>query len=265
MLGADEAYQDVQIIVGEAYLAPEARNLRLSTGTPNENPALSRTVDANRPLIASYDYYHPQAAEDPELYGEGPSIIYWYKNGQIVSAYTGSLTVPASATRGNDRWWFRVLPITADYWAGDEAVSPIVTIINLPEVLSVTPNFGPELGGNSVRVVGASLTGAYNVKFGGVPAGSIIALDKNTLEVKVPLHMAATVDVTVTTAAGTGRLAEAFTYQAEAPVPPVKTTTFMGCAPVQARSGGIWGDVLLMGALAGLLAGMLRGKSRRAD
>lgn len=265
MLGDDDAYQDVLLVVGDMYLLPEARNLLLSTGAPGENPALNRVVDDDRPLMASYDYYHPQAEEDPALFGEGPTIIYWYKNGQIVTAYTGSLTVPASATRGNDRWWFRVLPITASYTEGNEAISPIVTIINLPEVLSVTPNFGQELGGETIRVVGASLNGAYKVKFGGVSSGRVTAIDKNTLEVVTPLHMAGTVDVTVTTNLGTGRLAGAFTYQAPPEEPEVKTITFMGCGPGWAASGGRFGDMLVVVMMAAVLALALRWKRERAD
>jgi len=265
MLGDDDAYQDILLIVGDVYLLPEAHNLLLSTGAPGENAALNRVVDDDRPLMASYDYYHPQAEDDPYLFGEGPTIIYWYKNGQIVTAYTGSLTVPASATRGNDRWWFRVLPITTSYIGGDEAVSPIVTIINLPEVLSVTPNFGQELGGETIRVVGASLSGAYKVKFGGVASGRVTAIDKNTLEVVTPLHMAGTVDVTVTTNLGTGRLAEAFTYQAPPEDHEVKTITFMGCGPGAAASGGRFGDMLVAGMMMAALALALRRKRGRAD
>ncbi len=262
-MGTQDTYQDVRMIVGDVFFSPEARNLRLSSGTPFEDPTRSRVVPAGRPLMATYDYFHPQGLD------EGPSIVYWYRNNQIVPGLTGghdplnpmldNPTVPPNATRAGDHWYFRVLPIAlqtmqdgATYQVfGYESISPVVTIGGGPEVLSVTPNFGAMAGGQTVRIFGANLSGAMSVKFGGVPVGSVHAISKNELEVVTPLISAAgTVAVTVVTSAGNAQLPNAYSYQAPEIPTEEKTIQMMGCgaAPAGTSRLGDWA-VLLAAAL----------------
>lgn len=255
VLGNDDAFQDIRINVGDIYLPPQALNLRLSSGTPFEDPTENRLVKDDRSLFADYDYWHPQLTLNPALFAEGPSLIYWYRNNQVVSSLTNNRTVPAVATRPGDWWYFRVLPLTVSYIAGESVQSPIVTISGFPEVLSVTPSFGAIQGGDTVRITGSRLSAPLAVKFGGVAGSQIRSLGDGALEVRTPLHRATTVEVTVETSVGTGRLGNAFTFQEdEEEPPPDKAGAEFGCGLTVPGGGLDWGDVIAVGAtLAGLL------------
>lgn len=267
-LGDEEAFQDVYVLVGDSLYVPEATNLTVSSDTAYEDPTQDRVVADNRPLIAAYEYYHAQGLT------EGNSLLYWYRNGQIVPGLTGahnpdvptqdSPSVPASATHPGDRWYFRVLPIATAAVSGSsdtyqiigyEAMSPVVTIAGGPEVLSVTPNFGDMVGGETVRIFGANLSGALSVKFGGVPAASIHAISKNELQVVTPLiSQVGTVSVMVTTSDGSGSLPGAYTYQTDEITPSDKTYQIMGCGTAAAEKGGLGDWMVLVAALACLAA-----------
>lgn len=209
-LGAQRATQDVRILVGDVLARPSALNLRLSTGTPFENPALSRPVNDNVPLFASYTYVHPQNI------AEGSSLLYWYRNGQMVGGLIGQREVPAAATRPGDTWHFRVVPMDANQVDGPEAISPVVSVIGGPEIIGVSPAFGPQEGGELVRITGSRLNGVTSVSFGGVRATYVRVLSPFELEVRTPLHPAGTVQVAVTTSSGNGFLNNAYTYIGQA-------------------------------------------------
>lgn len=211
-LGDERAYQDIRIIVGEALTPPEARNLELSTGAPNEDTSESRIVSSDRPLFAVYDYFHPKLSTDPNTYSEGPSLIRWFRNGEVIPSLSDSLTVPASATRAGDVWHFRIVPLTATFIAGEEAISPFVTIVDFPLIEAVTPGIGLTTGGEKVRIFGTRLSAPLGVTFGGTPAVSVRAISDNELEVISPLHVAGIVSVSVRTVSGTGTYPSAFRY-----------------------------------------------------
>jgi Zn-dependent metalloprotease len=209
-LGAQRAVQDIRLLVGDILARPAAINLRLSTGTPFENPALSRPVNDNVPLLASYLYTHPQNI------AEGPSLLYWYRNGQMVSGLIGQREVPAAATRPGDSWHFRVVPMDVNLVDGPEAISPVVSVLGGPEIIGVSPAFGPQEGGELVRITGSRLNGVTSVSFGGVRATYVRVLSPFELEVRTPLHPAGTVQVAVTTSSGNGFLNNAYTYIGQA-------------------------------------------------
>ena len=211
-LGAEITYQDVRVSVGQVFLRPEAQELLLSTGTPLENPAENRLVSDIRPLTASYTYFHPQEKDDPELFGEGATIIYWFRNDQLVVPLINSPGVAASLTQPGDRWYFRVLPRTASFIEGQENLSPVVTVAGFPEILSITPGFGPITGGTTVRITGSRLSGVTNVRFGGVDATGIRNISDSEIEVVTPVRNAGSVTVTVTTTNGTGFLPNGFIF-----------------------------------------------------
>jgi len=212
VVGQEQAYQDVRLNIGTVIEAPEARNLRISTNTAFEDPTQSRLVSENVPLIAAYDYFHPLAASRPDRFGEGDSYFFWVRNGQTVASLNGVRTVPPSLTRPGDQWYFRVLPVTRNFYVGEPVVSPVVTIMGYPGITSVTPAFGSVNGGDVVRVRGARLRGAISVTFGGIPAAGIRAISDTELEVVTPIHLPGTVPVTVRTSTGTGSLLNAFTF-----------------------------------------------------
>jgi hypothetical protein len=263
-LGQEQAFQDVYVSVNTVYAKPQALDLGLSTGTPLENNSESRVVSGPHPLTASYTYFHPQMTTDPTDYAEGSTVVFWYRNGEVVPAFTGSLMVPTAAVHGGDRWSFHVIPVTANYVIGDDTSSPTVTFLNGVEILSVTPNFGPEVGGTTVKVRVNNIKNILSIKFGGVPASSVQADSDTVLEVTAPLHVAGTVDVCVTTTAETARLRNAYTYQAaETPDVTVKARAIFGCGAGGPVGGGL-GDGIVLAIAALVLAVAVRRTSALA-
>ncbi len=279
-LDSQQAYQDVRVAIGDTFPLPTAIDLEVSSETPYEDPSQSRPVDVERPLMASYNYTHPWAFERPDSYGEGPSLLYWFRNGQIVPSMTNQLSVPAYATKANDQWFFRVMPVTANYLAGDEVVSPIVTIAGYPEIRSVTPATGDIRGGEWIQIAGTRLGGPLSVTFGGVAAADVRAVNANLIEVLTPLHPQAAVDVVVVTVGGSGRVEDAFLFEDKQAPPPVDNDPikWFNCAGGAAApvGGGRLGDFLFVlaaitlvvlhasrGGLVFSRAGVVFGKARR--
>jgi hypothetical protein len=84
----------------------------------------------------------------------------------------------------------------------------------LPRVTKVNPDLGPTSGGTSVTITGARLGGATAVDFGGVSAASFTVNSPESITAVSPPEGPGTVDVTVTTAAGTSPAVQAdqFSY-----------------------------------------------------
>jgi hypothetical protein len=83
-----------------------------------------------------------------------------------------------------------------------------------PTVTAVNPNSGPDTGGTKVVITGTHLTGATAVKFGHVPAQKVTPVSETEIKAVAPAGSPGTVDVTVTTPAGTSAISSAdhFTY-----------------------------------------------------
>lgn len=213
-LGNALAYQDVRVVVGETILTPEAIDLKLSSNTPEEDPTRNRTVADDRPLSAQYTYTHPLLSSNPTQYGEGQSIVYWFRNSALMPAFTNQRSVQAESTRAGDQWQFKVIPVSAGFIAGDEVSSPVVTIAGYPTITSVSPAIGAVTGGDTLRLIGTRLDGVLSVTIGGVEVSGIRALSATEVEVTTPVHGAGTFDVVIRTSKGLGRLAKAFTFVA---------------------------------------------------
>jgi hypothetical protein len=98
-----------------------------------------------------------------------------------------------------------------------------------PTITSVVPNVGLTTGGERVRVLGADLTGATDVVFGGAPAAIIfVSLGGTYIDCDTPPHAAGPVDVSVTTADGTDTRPNAFTYIVPPPPTIVRVTPNSG-------------------------------------
>jgi len=86
-----------------------------------------------------------------------------------------------------------------------------------PTVTTVTPNQGPTAGGTSVTITGTNFAGATAVNFGAI-AGSSVTINGSGTQITAtsPEEAVGTVDVTVTTPAGTSAksAADEFTYLA---------------------------------------------------
>jgi len=95
-----------------------------------------------------------------------------------------------------------------------------------PQVSGVFPPTGLTTGGTSVTISGTDLTGVTAVHFGTVSAGFAFVND-GTVTASSPPQSAGSVDVTVTTPAGTSapNPADQFTYTVE------QTPTVNGCDP----------------------------------
>lgn len=72
----------------------------------------------------------------------------------------------------------------------------------LPSITDITPASGTILGGTVVTIYGVNFTGATSVTFGGYACTSLSVLTANTITCVTPAHVAGTVDVVVTTPAG---------------------------------------------------------------
>jgi hypothetical protein len=75
--------------------------------------------------------------------------------------------------------------------------------VNPPTVTTVSPNKGASAGATTVTVTGTNLTGATAVKFGSTNAASFAVNSATSITAVSPAETAGTVDVTVTTTAGT--------------------------------------------------------------
>lgn len=206
------AYQDVVIQVGDVVLLPVATNLQLVTGETGEDPSQDRAVADESSLLAAYTYSHPQQTGSFSLFDEGNSVLYWYRNDQIVTSLTNRRQVSPQATRGGDIWYFGVVPVTLSGISGAITYSPRVTISGIPELVSVSPPVGGVAGGERVSIFGSRLSAPISVTFGGVAATSIRSVSAGELEVTTPLHASGAVDVVVNTIAGPGILQNGYTY-----------------------------------------------------
>lgn len=208
--GEETAYQDVRIVVGAVFEPPVVSNLRLSTGIPLEDPSQSRDIPPGVPLFAAYTYSQPQG------HPEGPSQLYWYRNSALVPGLTNRWSVPAPQVQSGEYWSFSILPFSGYYVMGVEKFSPTVHVLAVPEIDSVTPNFGEITGGDRVVIKGRRLSTPLQVTFGGVKTDQVFSQGDEQLEVVTPLHLAGTVDVLVKTPSGTGLLKQAFTFTPDA-------------------------------------------------
>jgi hypothetical protein len=85
----------------------------------------------------------------------------------------------------------------------------------LPTVKKVAPKSGPTTGNTSVAITGTNFTGSATVKFGGAAATEVMIKSAASITAVSPAGSAGTVNVTVTTAAGTSAttLKDHFTYK----------------------------------------------------
>jgi hypothetical protein len=81
-------------------------------------------------------------------------------------------------------------------------------------VTGVSPTSGSAAGGDTVTVTGSGFTGTTGVSFGTATASNLLVASDTQLTVTSPQAAVGTVDVTVTTPAGTSAAtsADQFTY-----------------------------------------------------
>jgi hypothetical protein len=138
------------------------------------------------------------------------------------------------------------------------ALGLLVSFSELPTIESVTPAAGPASGGSTVTIRGENLDDA-SVHFGSSTA-SILTDTSEQIVVASPAHEAGSVDVTVTTPAGTSAVnaGDRYTYEAT-PTPPSggggsttpSTTPGGGTGTEPGSSGETLGETEVVGALGG--------------
>jgi hypothetical protein len=110
---------------------------------------------------------------------------------------------------------------------------PIVSSAPPPSIEKLKPTSGGALGGTKVTIYGKNLTGAFEVKFGGVSAtGVTVQTIKGVTSVTAvsPAHALATVDVRVTTPGGTSAIVTKDRYK--------YTPTVTGLSPTSGSKAG---------------------------
>ena len=96
--------------------------------------------------------------------------------------------------------------------AGTATLQGSYNYVGAPTLTGNAPNLGSINGGDSVDIAGTNFTGATSVTFGGTPATSFTVVSATLIVAVSPAHDAASVDLAVTTPAGTATLAHAYSY-----------------------------------------------------
>ncbi|VVE76123.1 autotransporter outer membrane beta-barrel domain-containing protein [Pandoraea anapnoica] len=110
--------------------------------------------------------------------------------------------------------------ITVTSPGGTSAVSGAdqFTYVNAPTVSNVSPSSGPTGGGTTVAISGSNfVAGSTSVKFGATAAAGVSVTSASSLTAVAPAGAAGTVDITVTTAAGTSATGASDWYTYVAP------------------------------------------------
>jgi hypothetical protein len=173
----------------------------------------------------------------------GPAIS--CTSGPVQGAISGSFTVPAGLTPGANNVYVdeaNASPTVGQSGATNttgynvglsngsltavESVTP-VTVAAPPTVTAVAPDYGPGRGGNSVVLTGTNFTGATGVNFGSFAASTFTVNSPTQITVTapnsdIPEFSSLTVDIQVTTPAGTSALnppSDQYTYELPVPIP----------------------------------------------
>lgn len=75
-------------------------------------------------------------------------------------------------------------------------------VVAAPVATSLTPDSGPEAGGQTVTITGSGFTGSTGVTFDGTPATAFTVVDDTTITATTPAHTPGAVDVVVQHPAG---------------------------------------------------------------
>ena len=162
----------------------------------------------------------------PHTYS-GSADVSWDFTGATVSATSpatrGTPSAPFSATDANGN---------QIYNSGNSAFLLLAPgFVPAPRVTGISVNEGPTSGGTSVIVTGTGFALATAVSFGGVPAAGFTITSGVSITAVAPVAPSGTVDVTVTSAGGTGATGsfDQFSFVA----PPTITSLTPASGPLQ--------------------------------
>jgi large repetitive protein len=130
---------------------------------------------------------------------------------EVVNNTTVTTTTPAHSAGQVD------VRITTPYGTSPISTADTYRFEDRPAVTGVSPDAGPVVGGTTVTIIGNNLTAVSNVTFGLTPASRFSLISKSKITASVPAETTATVNVRVTTPAGTSRavIADKYTYVAK--------------------------------------------------
>ena len=96
--------------------------------------------------------------------------------------------------------------VTVTTPAGTSSTSSrdLFTFLDVPTVASVVPSSGPINGGSVVTINGTNFSSGGTVTFGGIAATGVTFVNSTQMKATTPAHAVGSVDVTVTSIAGTG-------------------------------------------------------------
>jgi hypothetical protein len=160
-------------------------------------------------------------------------------------SFSTSIGVPDGAAAGTAQIW-----LESRFTGGAAtrmAAQPFTVDVAAPTVTAVQQGSGPEAGGTVVTITGADFAGATDVRFGGVPA-SQFKVDSNTQITATAPPGTGTVDVTVSTPAGTsatGPVAHRYSY---IPAPAIASVSPASGPPAGGTSVTIRGTSFESGA-----------------
>ncbi len=102
-----------------------------------------------------------------------------------------------------------------------------------PTVGAISPGVGTTAGGQTVSITGSGFTAGASVSIGGVAASGVSVASATSITATTPARGAGQADVVVTNPDGqTGRLSNAFTYNAPSAPPPAVTAVGPSSGPV---------------------------------
>jgi hypothetical protein len=123
--------------------------------------------------------------------------------------------------------------VTQSITGSQTGITVTASTAPLPVILQLSPNTGTTFGGYNITIYGNNLTGTYQVFFGSTP-GKVLGSYPHGVGVVVPAHAAGTVDVTVTTPAGTSTITSADQFTFTGTSPPIVT----GVSPNSGSTAG---------------------------
>ena len=188
-----------------------------SYGTSDTSPADQFTYVSSAPSISTIS---------PTSGTAGTNVQIWGGNLNGVTAVTFG-TTPATqfnVLEGDGNYYIQAtapagtgtVDITVTSPSGTSATSQydqFTYVATPPVVTSISPNFGPLTGGNSVTITGTGFTGATAVAFEGMAATNLAVSGDTSITATVPANATAgTVDVEVTTPNGVGTGSALYTY-----------------------------------------------------
>ncbi len=128
------------------------------------------------------------------------------------TSYTvvNSSTITATSPPGTG-----TVDVTVTTAAGTSPTNPLDQFTYAPTVTAISPSTGGTVGGTSVTITGTGFIGASSVMFGATPATSYAVGSASSITAVSPAGSVGTVDITVTTIAGTSATsaADKFTYE----------------------------------------------------